>query len=84
MGLHAQVNQFGREVNIAVEGKIQHAELAQIAAIVQHFQDQGCSTIRFDLSHALASHGKDAPLPKDLSLALQYPAPGAFPFCDEY
>jgi hypothetical protein len=81
MGLHAQINHFGSEVNIAIQGTIKKAEIAQIEAIVRHFQNQGCRTIRFDLSQTDVSSATAKPFPH-LSYILDRPACGSVPACD--
>lgn len=81
MGLHAQINHFGGEVNIAIQGSIKNTEIAQIEAIFRHFQDQGCKTIRFDLSDTDYSETAiEATSP--LSFILDRHACGSFTACD--
>ena len=81
MGLHAQINHFGSEVNISIQGSIKKTEIAQIEAIIRHFQDQGCNTIRFDLSNTNVTATATETTPH-LSFILDRPACGSFPACD--
>jgi hypothetical protein len=51
MGLHAQIHQAGREVCIALAGEFRAPEIAQLSAILTHFQGRGCQRFVLDLSH---------------------------------
>jgi hypothetical protein len=81
MGLHAQINHFGNEVNIRIQGTIKKTEIAQIEAIIQHFQNQGCRKIRFDLSQTNVSRATAKSFPQ-LSFILDRAVCGSVPACD--
>jgi hypothetical protein len=81
VGLHAEVNHFGREVNIAVEGTLSKIGLAQIEAMIQHFQDRGCDRIRFDFRDLVPAHDFKNINSTSFALAPDRPL-GEFPLCE--
>jgi hypothetical protein len=81
MGLHARINHLGSEVNIALQGTIKKTEIAQIEAIILHFQNQGCRKIKFDLSQTNVSRATVKSFPQ-LSYILDRSACGSVPACD--
>ena len=81
MGLHAEVNHFGREVNIAVEGTLSKIGLAQIEAMIQHFQERGCDRIRFDFRDIVPFYDFKNILPASIAFAQDRPT-GNFPHCE--